>query len=442
MIYTRFLEVSDYGYYDIVQTTINILAPIITLQISDAAFRFLLAKETYNSETKIISSTVAVLVVGLILFTSLYITLNYFVKIDYKNLVYFTIVSWSIYVFMQQIARGKGMSLVYTISGIVYSLFLLFLSAILIIFTQWRIEALFISNIAASLIGITYLLINTKISQSFYMREIKVAYIKKMLTYSIPLLFSAICWWMVMSAQKYLITYFMGINSNGIFAVAFKFVAILNLTNGIFYLAWQEAAIREYGSEDKKEYYSKMFGIYIKIQFTLLLLLLAGSRTILKFSIGNSFNEAWLQLPFLYYGGVFSGLFSFYCAIAQGIGKTLGLFISTFVGAVVTIVLNFILLPVIGLYAASIAYAVSFFIMWALMAVNVNRHINIEKSRASFIGLIMLTLIYSTLYYFQNVIMDIGMLIFGLSIAYFINRQIIKSTIHTFKERIINIKKV
>jgi O-antigen/teichoic acid export membrane protein len=50
-LYTRVLSTAEYGSYDIVITTINLLLPILTLSISESVMRFTLDKNNDPKET-------------------------------------------------------------------------------------------------------------------------------------------------------------------------------------------------------------------------------------------------------------------------------------------------------------------------------------------------------------------------------------------------------
>lgn len=52
------------------------------------------------------------------------------------------------------------------------------------------------------------------------------------------------------SSSRLFIEHFLGLEANGIFAVAMKFSTILETFSVIVYQAWQETAIKQYGAAD------------------------------------------------------------------------------------------------------------------------------------------------------------------------------------------------
>jgi len=61
-LYTYYISTEDMGNYDLVLTTVNLLTPIVTMQISDAAFRWMIRTDKGNEVY--IRSTIQVLIIN------------------------------------------------------------------------------------------------------------------------------------------------------------------------------------------------------------------------------------------------------------------------------------------------------------------------------------------------------------------------------------------
>lgn len=57
------------------------------------------------------------------------------------------------------------------------------------------------------------------------------------------------------SSSRLFIEHFLGLEANGIFAVAMKFSTILETFSVIVYQAWQETAIKQYGAADRSKFF-------------------------------------------------------------------------------------------------------------------------------------------------------------------------------------------
>ena len=84
-LYTSYLQTTDYGTVDLINTYISLLIPIVTLQLEQATFRFLI--DVRNDEEKkgiIITSIIKKLFVHFAVYLGLYLILGNFIKLDYK----------------------------------------------------------------------------------------------------------------------------------------------------------------------------------------------------------------------------------------------------------------------------------------------------------------------------------------------------------------------
>lgn len=74
---------------------------------------------------------------------------------------------------------------------------------------------------------------------------------KEMLRYSVPLVPSALSWWVISASDRYVIRWILGSASNGIYAVAHKFPSILQIMFTMFNNAWTDLALAELGKARK-----------------------------------------------------------------------------------------------------------------------------------------------------------------------------------------------
>ena len=68
-----------------------------------------------------------------------------------------------------------------------------------------------------------------------------------MLAYCVPLIPTAVFWWIMGVSDRYLVKWFVGSDANGIYAVAYKIPTILTILATVFMDAWQLSAIAESG---------------------------------------------------------------------------------------------------------------------------------------------------------------------------------------------------
>ncbi|MEX6631878.1 polysaccharide biosynthesis C-terminal domain-containing protein, partial [Providencia rettgeri] len=78
-------------------------------------------------------------------------------------------------------------------------------------------------------------------------------------------------------------------------------------------------------------------------------------KPLLKVAVESSYYEAWKFMPILYLGVGFQALSNFFGSGYLSSKNTKGALTTTVYGAIITLVLSCLLVPVAGLFGASIA---------------------------------------------------------------------------------------
>ena len=191
-----------------------------------------------------------------------------------------------------------------------------------------------------------------------------------MITYSLPLIPNSLMWWVMDASDKFIITYFLGVNANGIYAISKKLPTIIDTFHSIFNQAWQISAIEEADSANSVEFTSNVYKIYTYLLFLIVSGLLVVSRIVVEYLLSSSYYESWKYIPFLLLSVSFSSLSGFLSANFIANEKTSIIFKTTLYGAVVNTILNFILIPFIGINGAAIATMASYYMVLIIRAVS------------------------------------------------------------------------
>lgn len=432
-IYTHYLSQSELGSFDIIFSTASIFIPIITICTINSIFRFLLGVNDEKEVNTILTNGITIIILGILFsFIPFLIYINIF---NSKNalLILFFIIATILNNTWQQIARALNYNITYAVSGVLFSIILMVSSVLLILFFHMGIEALLISYSVSPLIAFIYIecKVNTFKRIKYFYIDINV--IRKMLKYSLPLLPTDINWWVMSTVNKYIILFFLGVDSNGILTVASKFPSLMSMLNNLFNTAWTESAIIEYESIDKDKFYTNIFNKYLRIQFTILLLLLPVIKYIMLFIVDSSFYSAWIYVPYLLLGTVFASFANFYGTGYLSSKDTKGTFSTTIIATVVNIFLNLVLIKVLGLLSATIANCVSYFILWIIRIYHLRKYFKIHLEKKIVLICFFLTIVFIIGYY-QNILwIDITSIIIASLFGYFINKELISKGIYEFK---------
>lgn len=434
--YTYYLSTNDYGYFDLITTTVSLLTPIITFQIYDGLYRYLLDSKSHDESASIISNSLFITVRNLILFSVGYIVFIQFKSFRYEYLILFQINFSILCGLWSQIARGLRKNVEYSVSGILATGVILGSNILFITVMNLRVGSLITSNILSSLVVMIYLNRQIKINKYINLKLNDKIMKKKLIAFSVPLIPNVISWWFMNVSDRYLLAFYKGVQANGIYAISNKFPAVLVMLNSIFYLAWQESAITEYDSKDRDEFYTKMFNVLMALEFTSVIGLLAFTKFIMSFMVNAKFEAAWIFVPFLYIGTIFNSFSSFYGTGYLSSKDTIGAFYTSIIGGIVNIVINIILIPVIGIQGASFSTMVAFLVMWLARLFQTRKYFKVYIDFKQLIILCVITIVFMCTYYTNDRFIRILMMILSIIIFFVFNKKLMIKVVDIIKNKL------
>lgn len=379
-LYTNMLSTAEYGTYDLFNTTINLLVPIVTLNISDAVLLFALDKSRGHSEVLSIGLKYAFIGFG-ISFTLL--ALNAIVKLFqpineywyyFPFLFLLTVLNAVFSGFVRGIDRVKESA----ISGMICSTSMLACNLLFLLFLKWGLHGYFIANIIAVFLQVLYLFTACKLWNYIELLKTNKELEREMKNYSTPLIANNVGWWINNSSDRYIVTWMCGVSNNGIYSVGYKIPSILNMFQTIFNQAWTMSAVRDFDSQDSNGFFSKMYSLYNCGMVIACSGIIVTSRLLAHFFYAKEFFTAWQYVPFLTIAIVFGALSGFLGGIFTATKNSKLFGKSTLIGAIINIILNIILVYFIGALGAAIATLIAFFIVWFIRLIHVQRQINIR----------------------------------------------------------------
>jgi len=354
--YTHYLSTKEYGMVDLVTTTIQLLIPLASLGLSDSIIRFGLDKK--YDQKKIFTNSLTVVVSGFFIVAIFLKTINYFYEINFMDVLLALLFLQCIQILFSTYIRSLEKVTLYTINSILYTLIICIFSILFLKYYNLGVAGYFYAQILAAVISLVMLVFFGKLHQKFSFHRIDRLIIKEMLLFSTPLIPSGLSWWVINSASRYLILFFVGASGNGIFAVSTKIPSLMNLVQNIFIQAWQMTAIQENESDDKERFFGKVFDYYSYFSFVVVFILIIIQRPIVEILFNHSYFIAWRVIPFLLLGSMYSSFSNFIGQIYVSEKKTAGIFKTTLFSAIFSLLLSMACIPFIGLIGAGIAQMV------------------------------------------------------------------------------------
>lgn len=431
-----YVSPSDMGIYDLVISTITLLQPIIIFQINDGIYRWLL--ERPDDKENIIKSGFKIAFRNILIADAIIILVLVKLNLQYKLLIAILLNLNSVYPLLQQITRGLKNHKIFAISGIINGVLVLFISFILMKYFGQGVKGFYIAQIIANVCGIAYMDIAQKVSLKPLGGDIEKIkkYSVPMQKYSIMLVPNSVNQWVMKALDKYCILFFLSTFENGIYTVAHRFPDILIMINNMFYSAWVEQSIVEYSSDDRDEYFSKVYGIYTNVIISIVLMAIPITKYFIYYFVGTQYQEAYLYVPTLYIGVIFLGLSSFIGTGYLGSKQTEGILWTSLAGSITNTLINIILMPFFRLQIAGISSVCAYFMMWIIRIWQTKKFFKLSIKWESFIPLILTTILFAFLVQLNKFWLDIIMEIFSIILALILNNRFLLAIINAIFNRL------
>ena len=381
-LYTSVLTTSEYGTFDLINSTVNLLIPVLTLNIAEAVLRFALDEDAdqisiftvgvrYTTASVVIIAAFAIVSVALNLFTDLFRWWPMF-------LLMYGCYAFGLVISNQ--ARGLDNMKQVAVGGVLGSAATIALNIIFLLPLHMGLQGYFLAYIFGSLFQTAYLFISLRL-WNFYSASRKCKDISKsMRDYGTPMMANSVAWWVNSVSDRYVVTWFCGVSENGIYAVGSKIPSILNALQTIFNQAWVLSAVHEFDPDDKDNFFIETYNAYGFIMVTACSALIVLDRPLAHFLYAADFYAAWKYVPFLLVGMVFGALSGHIGGVFAAVKNSKLYASSTSIGAIANVVMNVVLVPLIGALGSAIATAISYWIVWALRRRKMANYINVSIS--------------------------------------------------------------
>ena len=417
-LYTSLVSTEDYGTADYLNTIISLFLPVLMLDISDAIMFVSFRADTladkrqpllYGDKILRVSSLLLAAVLAVIcliadqktiLIYCVYILVRYFLDAFYLN----------IHAYM----RATNAVHIITVSSILSSATMLILNVVLIVYFKLGLYALLISSLAGLLVSNLYCIIKTKY-WSFARTPLTLTseQKKQMLSYSIPLVFSGLAWWVNSSLDKFFITHYCGIGANGIYAMANKIPTLLNAVHTVIYQAMQLSVFSEMKAKDSKEYMTRLYSIYNFVMVMACSVLIILDKPMAKYLFKGDYYVAWQYVPIMLLSAAMFSVAGYITIIATATKDTTTIATATISGAALNTLLNWLLIPKIELLGATIATAAGYFIVWLVLMLNAEKKLGVRFSKFKSMAMYALLAV-------QWIVLLIGKHIIGLEGVLFV----------------------
>lgn len=371
-IITKTLGTYDYGLWAQINITVSLLSPLALMGLSMGFVRFL----SSETEEKIIKEAVysilfLVTVSGILASLLLYIAAEplatfgfkdpeatYYIQIGSFLILSNVIESISLIYFrvFRQIERFSYLTLFETFAKLLFILILLKLG-----------YGLF-GVIAATLIiqGLIFLVSTLTIISQIGFVIPRFTHIREYLQFSLPLTPIALIRWVTESSDRYLVTYFLGLGSVGVYSAACSIGNLIQLLVSplqLILLPEISKLFDENKIDQVRIYMSHSLRYFLLITIPAVFGLSALAKPLLGVFTTEDFLSGWFVIPIIALSGLMAGIFQIFVNIIFLVKETKYITYINTVAAVSNVLLNLLLIPSYGIGGAAISTLISYFLM-------------------------------------------------------------------------------
>ena len=369
-LYTRYFTPSEYGVVTEMYAYVAFLVIILTYGMETAFFRF---SQKSNTKKTVYSTTLISIIITSIFFIiiTLFYSNNISYWIGYENNIEY--IQWfAIIVALDAVSaipfaylRSKNKALKFATIRLINIFINIGLNLYFVIYKGFGVEYIFIANLISSSIML-FLLIPTILKSNWKFDK---SLWKKMIFYAIPLLIAGFAGIINETLDRVLLKHLLVNTQNSLYEIglygAFYKLSIIMI---LFIQTFRYAAEPFFFSQEKEENAKKNYAIVMKyfvIVTAVIFLTVTVFYDLIKGFLGSQFHDerGFVVVSLLLLANMFLGIYYNLSIWYKLTEKTIyGAYISIF-GALITVLLNFILIPKIGILGSAWATLACYFNM-------------------------------------------------------------------------------
>lgn len=372
--YTNVFAPSDYGVVILIYSYIAIFNIIFIYGLDAAFLKFAAFKDIGDDKDNFSTPFISVLFTS-ILFCGLLVILKVpiagFVELS-VNLNYIIILSALILFFDANTVisflklRLERKAKLFSFIKVISILFNIILNVFLILKLKWGIEAIFISNLAASVLA--FLLLIPTLIKNFKFSFHKILFIR-LIKFGLPYLPAGLGMMLVQVIDVPILEKLTDVKTVGIYKANYKLGIFMMLFVNMFQYAWQPFFLTNAKEDNAKEIFSKVLTYFTIVGSLMLVVLSLFISDIVQINfagisiIGSQYWAGLYIVPIILLAYLFNG---FYVVFSAGIyieEKSIYAPIVTGLGAIINVIANYILIPQLNIMGAALATLLSYIVM-------------------------------------------------------------------------------
>lgn len=361
-VYTEYIPAEDMGTYNVSINYITFLCSVLYLDIWSGILRYFYDYHTPEGQKKPINCGFAIFGISTVAYTVILVGFGQFVTVRYLPLIYLYGLMMNLQNLLGYVARAYGKNVLYASAGLLNSFVTAALNVVMIVGLHMDYSALYLAGCIGYLSNILLVGAGVKIWTLIRPSAFEKPLFLRMLRFSLPLCVNSAAYWFLTSYNSVAVSRMMGMEANGLYAVASRFGSFISLFTSCFTMAWQEVSYAKEAEskESLSQFYSSAVNAYLRFMGMGAAILLPFIWLIFPLMIADGYSEARNMVPLYILATIASSVSGFLGNIFTAMKKNGLLFYTTVAGSVVNILGVHFLIPRFGVQGASAALFLGF----------------------------------------------------------------------------------
>lgn len=379
-IITRLMPDTTYfGLNDNSVIVVSFATYIGIMGMYDAMFRLFFDQDNMEYKRSICSSTLAfTLCTSFVIFALMMLlrkplSLLFFSSEEYENLLILSAVSALIGTTNSIVSaptRFLNQRKIFLVTNTIAPLISYGISVPLLL-KGWYVVALPLASIISVLsIEILFWYLN---KNWFAWKKVDIKLIRQLLVIALPLVPNFLVYWIFNSADRIMITNILGNDYTGIYAIGGKLGNVSQLIYTAFAGGWQYFAFSTMKDEDQVQLNSKVFEYLFVVTIISGLFIMTFGQVFFDLLFEGDYIQGAIVAPYLFIAPLLLMLYQIGCNQFLVIKKTWPNLFILLTGAVVNIILNYELIPKLGIEGAAIATLIGYIVAVVICVITLLR---------------------------------------------------------------------
>lgn len=193
-----------------------------------------------------------------------------------------------------------------TIASVITCLITVSCNLLFLLIFRWGVNGYLLANILGHVLSLLYLMLAARLGRYISFRINDPELTRRIIVFSLPMIVSALSWWINNSLDKYILSFFCGVSATGLLAVAYKVPTIISTLGATISKAYSVSVLQNFDPTDKDGFLGQSYAV---ISFSMVLCssaLMLINIPLSRLLFAKEFYAAWQFVPPLLLSALFN----------------------------------------------------------------------------------------------------------------------------------------